>query len=234
MANQADAATEALGTLARERGKVEARIEAYERGAWDSVLESPNPLGAQAACEALADAGTPEVVSALQAESAKLDELESRYDKLEDALEEEVSALSEQRVALVGEHNEKRKGINRANMMKGFWRIYFGVAVCVLAAFCANSLGLGMFGAVAAGALGYAAGAYIFKVLAARFIRTDPEAEAALREELDLLREKHDAISAEIDSLKERLASVNQGEEYVDELQLSIQDALDDIENLSE
>lgn len=252
----AKATGDALSVLAREREKIETRISAYERGEFDQPFESPNPIGAQSACETLIDAAKQpnatanpateehddrtcaqticlpaEIIQKLEAESTMLDALEDRFDNLEDVIEKKMAELTERRNEIVAEHNAKRKEYNRGNMSKGFWPLYGGIFLSVIAVFATRDLGFGMPGALATGVIGYAAGFYAFKVLASRFIRTNPAADAAAKERLECLRAEHDRVVENLDTLKMCLAQIERDEENIDELQMHIQDALDDLDD---
>lgn len=228
-ANEAgtDKVAEALSLLARERGKIEKRINAYEAGEFGATHESLNPIGVQVACETLSDFMSPQVAEALTAESEALDAANARYDALEDSLDKTIAELTDRRADLVQEHNEKRKSTNHGNMTKGFWPVYGGILLCVIAVFATRGLGFGMPGAIVAGVLGYAAGSYMFKYLIGRVVKTDPAVSEKVTQELDAIRAEYDRVADEINELKDRLDLVERAEEAIDELQMFIQDALD-------
>lgn len=226
----ADKVAEALSLLARERAKIEKRIDAYEAGEFEATHESLNPIGVQVACETLSDHMSPEVAAALAAESKALDEANARYDALEDSIDAVIAELTEQRADLVKQHAEKRKATNAGNMTKGFWPVYGGLFLCVIAVFATRGLGFGMPGAVVAGVLGYASGSYIFKYLANRFVKTDTAAIESASEELEAIRSEYDRVADEVNEKKDQLDLVERAEEAIDELQMFIQDTLDDFD----
>lgn len=231
-ANEAGAekVAEALSLLARERGKIEKRIDAYEAGEFEATHESLNPIGVQVACETLSDFMSPEVAAALEVESKALDAANARYDALEDSLDKTIAELTERRADLVKKHSKKRKSTNKGNMTKGFWPVYGGILLCVIAVFATRGLGFGMPGAIIAGALGYAAGSYIFKYFFGRVVKTDPAQTEKATQELDAIRAEYDGIADKINELKDRLDLVERAEEAIDELQMFIQDTLDDFD----
>lgn len=226
----ADKVAEALSLLARERGKIEKRIDAYEAGEFGATHESLNPIGVQVACETLSDYMSPEVAAALRQESEALDAVNARYDALEDSIDAVIAKLTEQRADLVKDHAEKRKAANAGNMTKGFWPVYGGLFLCVIAVFATRGLGFGMPGAIVAGVLGYAAGSYIFKYLANRFVKTDTAAIEKAAEDLEVIRDEYDRVAEEVNKKKDQLDLVERAEEAIDELQMFIQDTLDDFD----
>lgn len=226
----ADKVAGALALLARERAKIEKRIESYEAGRFDAAHESLNPIGVQVACETLSDHMSPSVAAALKAEAEALDAANARYDALEDSIDAVIAELTERRGELIQEHNDKRKSANHGNMTKGFWPVYGGIVVCVMAVFATRGLGFGMPGAIVAGIIGYAAGSYIFKYLMGRMVKTDPAVTEEAAKELEAIRAKYDGVTDRVNELKDQLDLVERAEEAIDELQMFIQDALDDFD----
>lgn len=226
----ADKVAEALSLLARERGKIEKRIDTYEAGEFGATHESLNPIGVQVACETLSDHMSPEVAEALRRESEALDAVNARHDALEDSIDAVIARLTEQRADLVKDHAEKRKAANSGNMTKGFWPVYGGLFLCIVAVFATRGLGFGMPGAIIAGVLGYAAGSYIFKYLMGRLVKTDPAITERAEEELEAIRAEYDEVADQVGKLKDRLDMIERAEEAIDELQMFIQDALADFD----
>ena len=226
----AEKVSDALGLLGRERAKIEKRIDGYEAGQFDGTYESLNPIGVQVACETLSDFMSSDVAKALNEESAALDAVNARYDKLEDSIEAAIAELTERRGELVKEHNDKRKSANKGNVTKGFWPVYGGILVCVIAVFATRGLGFGMPGAIIAGVIGYGAGSYVFKYLMGRLVKTDPAITERAEEELEAIRAEYDEVADQVGKLKDRLDMIERAEEAIDELQMFIQDALADFD----
>lgn len=224
------AAADAFDLLARERAKIEARVAAYEKDQFDGVFESPNPIGVQVACEAISDFMSEETAEALKAESAALDKINDRFDAVEDKLEAQIATLSERREELVHEHHDKRKAANRGNVTTGFWPLYGGILMCVIAVVLTRDLGFGLPGAVVAGALGYASGSYIFKYFANRFVKPKAVVDENVEAELNALREEYDQIAETVNGLKDQLDLIERAEEAIDEIQMFIADTLDDLD----
>lgn len=222
-----------LTFLQREYQKLNARMEAYERRAFDETFESLNPIGAQAAAEGIRDEIDASVVAELRALDTQLDELNERLNELEGVIGEESRLLGQKREQLARDYNEKRKSVNRNNVSKGFWSIYGGLFFCIIFALIAKDAGLGLIGSVVGGVAGYAAGSYVMRYLSQRFTKkkvTDPEADARAKAELDAIEAEHNATRDEMHALQDRLAEVGKLNDPISELQDLIQDAIDEFD----
>lgn len=233
MASLSEEARRNLGFLQHECEKIESRIAAWEEDRFDAAFESMNPIGAQAAVEALRDEMCAEVAAGLRACDEALDALAERLGEVEGAMGERSRLASRQREQLALDYNEKRKSVNAGNVAKGFWSIYAGLFLCVVVAFMARDAGFGLPGSVIGGVLGYASGFYVmryFSSFMAKKKKTDPAAHAAAEKELEDIKARYDAMADQLHELQDRLIEMGKLDDPISELQDLVQDALEDYE----
>lgn len=221
-----------LGFVQKECQKLETRISAYERKAYNEVFESMNPIGTQLAVENLADELDAEIAAELTKYDEHLDGLNDRLIDVEGHLGDAIRLISNERDNKAREYNEKRKSVNAGNVAKGFWPVYGGIFLGVVFAILARDAGLGIIGCLVGGVLGYAAGAYVMRVLSTQLSkkRIDPAAQEAAKAELDAIHEEHKRLTEEMNGLQDTLADVSKSEDLISELQDFIQDTLDGFE----
>lgn len=221
-----------LGFIQKECQKLETRISAYERKAYNEVFESMNPIGAQLAVENLADELDAEIAAELKKCDEHLDDLNDRLNEVEGVLGEAIRLLSAERDNKAREYNEKRKSVNAGNVAKGFWSIYGGVFFGAVFAFAARGAGLGVIGCVVAGVLGYAGGSYVLRYLSQNLAkkRIDPVAQAAAEAELNEIHEEYKNLTNQMNALQDNLIDVSKSEDLISELQDFVQDTLDGFE----
>lgn len=221
-----------LDFIRKECQKIDARISAYERKAYDEIFESMNPIGTQLAAEGLSDEIDAEIAAELKVIDEQLDNLNDRLNDVEGNIGERIRTLNQERMDKAREYNEKRKKMNAGNFAKGFWPMYGGVFFGVVIAVAAREAGLGMTGCLLGGVCGYAAGSYIMNFLSTRISRQriDPAEQEAAKAELDAIHEEHKSMSEEINTLQDTHDIVAKTESLIEELQDFIQDALNDFE----
>lgn len=219
-----------LALIKRECQKIEARISAYERRAFDETCESLNPIGAQAAVEGLLDEMSAPVAAGLKACDEHLDSLDERLNDVEGSLGEELRMLNQKRTETARRYNEKRRVVNRGNLSKGFWPMYGGLFFCIIFAMIANGFGWGMVGSVVCGIVGYAAGSYILQFFMNSMTknRIDPEVLEAGKAELDAIKAEFDETHEQIKALQDHLSDLGKLDDPISELQDLLQDAIDE------